>query len=114
MPERDSMRGPGQRLGGRARAAMQLRRFSPRTQETYLRWMIRFHEWTGRRDPIELGAEQVTAFLTDLATREGVAASTQNQALAAILFLYRDVLGRDLPWPADHLRAQDAPRSRAV
>lgn len=67
-------------------------------------------EWSGRRDPIELGADTVTAFLSDLATREGVAASTQNQALAAILFLYRDVLGRDLPWLDDLVRAKTPPR----
>src|SRR5262245_40586218 len=109
-----SMGLPDRHLGVRARSAMQLRRLSPRTQETYLRWMIRFYDWSGRRDPAELGAEHVTAFLSALATREGVAASTQNQALAAILFLYREVLGQDLPWLDDLVRAKTPPRLPVV
>src|SRR5262245_44275460 len=113
MPEEPG-RGPNRGLGDRARAAMQLRRFSPRTQETYLRWMIRFHEWSGRRNPAELGGEQVTAFLSALATSERVAASTQNQALAAILFLYRDVLRQELPWLDDLVRAKAPPRLPVV
>ena len=102
------------RLGDRARAAMRLRRFSARTEHAYLRWMIRFHEFTGRRNPAALGAEQVTAFLSALATRHRVAASTQNQALAAILFLYRDVLGQDLPWLDDLVRAKTPARIPVV
>jgi site-specific recombinase XerD len=113
MPE-PGRRGPHPRLGARARAAMQLRHLSPRTQEAYLRWMIRFHDWIGRRNPAELGPEQVTAFLSTLATRERVAASTQNQALAAILFLYREVLGQELPWLDDLVRAKAPPRLPVV
>jgi len=102
------------RIGDRARAAMRLRRFSARTEQAYLRWMIRFHEFSGRRNPAELGAEQVTAFLSALATRDRVAASTQNQALAAILFLYRDVLGQELPWLDDLVRAKTPARLPVV
>lgn len=76
MPETQPPRWRDRRLGDRARAAMQLRHLSPRTQETYLRWMIRFHDFNGRRNPTELGAEQVTSFLSALATRDRVAAST--------------------------------------
>lgn len=89
---------PRQRLSERALDAMRLRRFSPRTQKAYLGWMRRYYEFHGRRDPASLGAEDVTAFLNHLASRRKVAASTQNQALAALLFLYREVLGLRLPW----------------
>ena len=85
---------------------MRLRRFSPRTQDAYVNWMRRYYEFHARRDPADLGAEHVTAFLSDLATRGHVAASTQNQALAALLFLYREVLTRDLPWLDDLVRAK--------
>jgi hypothetical protein len=76
--------------------------------------MIRFHEFTGRRNSAALGAEQMTAFLSALATRDRVAASTQNQALAAILFLYRDVLGQDLPWLDNLVRAKTPARIPVV
>ena len=90
---------PGpRRIGDRAREAMRLRHLSPRTEAAYLAWMRRYHEFHGRRDPATLGAEHVTAFLTSLATDGHVAAATQNQALAALLFLYREVLGIALPW----------------
>jgi integron integrase len=85
---------------------MRLRHLSPRTEEAYLGWMRRFHEFHGHRDPAALGPEHVTAFLSALATRRRVAASTQNQALAALLFLYRDVLGVELPWLDGLVRAQ--------
>lgn len=88
---------PTPRLSERARDAIRLRHFSPRTEEAYLGWMRRYHEFHGRRDPAGLGPEHVTAFLNALATRRHVAASTQNQALAALLFLYREVRGIQLP-----------------
>jgi len=88
---------PTSRLSYRARAAIRLRHSSPRTEDAHLGWMRRFYEYHGRRDPAELGEQHVTAFLNDLATRGHVAASTQNQALAALLFLYREVLRIDLP-----------------
>ena len=71
--------------------------YSPRTEESYLRWVrdfVRFHQ---RRHPREMGAAEVTAFLNDLAVRRRVSASTQNQALCALVFLYRKVLELDLP-----------------
>jgi len=93
---------------------MRLRHLSPRTEEAYISWMCRYYEFHGRRDPADLGAEHVTAFLNDLATRRRVAASTQNQALAAILFLYREVLGRDLPWLDGLVRAKRPARLPVV
>jgi integron integrase len=93
---------------------MRLRHFSPRTEEAYLGWMRRYHEYHGRRNPAELGPEHVTAFLNALATRAHVAASTQNQALAALLFLYRDVLGIQLPWLDDLVHAKTPARLPVV
>jgi integrase len=67
--------------------------------------MRRYHEFHGRKDPATLGATHVTAFLSALATERRVAASTQNQALAALLFFYRELLGVELPWLDDVVRA---------
>lgn len=80
--------------------------YSLRTERTYIHWVRRFLVFHGRRSPRELGAAEVTAFLTSLATRGRVAPQTQNQALAAILFLYRRVLGQDLPWLTEVVRAK--------
>jgi integron integrase len=73
-----------------------MRHASPRTVESYCRWVRRFVAFSGRRDPRTLGPRDVTRFLSSLATKEKVAASTQNQALSALLFLYKEVLGQPL------------------
>ena len=94
------------RLIERFRDAIRARHYSPRTEKTYwywVRWFVFFH---GKRHPRELGAGEVTAFLSWLATERHVAAATQNQALAALLFLYKHVLAVDLPWLGDLVRAQ--------
>ena len=101
-------------LGERARAAMRLRHLSPRTEEAYLGWMRRYHEFNGRRDPAGFGAERVTAFLNQLVSERDVSASTQNQALSALLFLYRDVLELALPWLDGLVRAQRPARLPVV
>ena len=80
--------------------------YSLRTERAYLHWARRFVQFHGRRSPRGLGAADVTGFLSSLATRGNVAASTQNQALAAILFLYRRVLEMDLPWLTEVVRAK--------
>jgi integron integrase len=72
---------------------------------------ILFH---GKRHPLEMGAPEVTAFLTALAVRRRVASSTQNQALSALLFLYREVLGVELPWLDDLVRAKPPQRLPVV
>lgn len=105
---------PTVRLGDRARAAIRLRHLSPRTEEAYVQWMQRYYEFHGRQHPATLGAAHVTSFLNDLAVRRGVGASTQNQALAALVFLYREVLGRDLPWLAGLVRAKPSTRLPVV
>lgn len=111
-PSRDA--GGTPRLGDRARAAMRMKHLSPRTEEAYLGWMRRYHEFNGRKDPATLGATHVTAFLNALATERRVAASTQNQALAALLFLYREVLGVELPWLDEVVRARGPERLPVV
>ena len=78
------------------RQALRARHYSPRTEQVYAAWVTRFIEFHGRRDPGEIGEQEVNAFLTHLATSERVAAATQNQALAALLFLYDSVLHRSL------------------
>jgi integron integrase len=80
------------------RDRIRLRHYSIRTEQAYVDWIRRFVVFHGKRHPDVLGAPEVTAFLTHLAVGRNVAAATQNQAKSALLFLYRDVLGRDLPW----------------
>src|SRR5687768_10239129 len=86
------------RLLQQLRDAINRLHYSPRTEETYAHWVKRFIHFSGKRHPLELGAQEVTAFLNYLARERDVAAATQNQALAALLFLYREVLGQPLPW----------------
>jgi integron integrase len=87
---------PPRRLLDRVRDAVRARHYSPRTEEAYLAWIRRFILFHGKRHPASMGAPEVAAFLTDLATARRVSASTQNQALSALLFLYGDVLDRPL------------------
>jgi site-specific recombinase XerD len=86
------------RLFDVVREAIRRRHYSYRTEETYLHWVRRFILFSGKRHPRDMGAPEVTAFLNHLAQVRGVAASTQNQALAALLFLYTEVLAQPLPW----------------
>jgi integron integrase len=94
------------RLLDRVRDAIRARHFSRRTEKAYVHWTKRYIFFHGKRHPAEMGAPEVTAFLTSLAVQDKVAASTQNQALSALLFLYRAVLGLDLPWLDDIVRAK--------
>jgi integron integrase len=87
------------------RSALRVRHYSPRTEAAYVRWIIRFIRFSGTRHPSELGEEEVTRFLTSLAERDRVSASTQTQALSAILFLYRHVLNQELGWMERVVRA---------
>lgn len=105
---------PQRPLGERAREAMRLRHLSRRTEKSYLYWMRRFHAFNGGRHPANLGPDRVTAFLNALATDANVAAATQNQALSAIVFLYRHVLELELPWLEGLVRAQRPARLPVV
>ncbi len=95
------------------RQAIRLRHYSDRTEQAYVGWIRRFIVSSGTRHPRELGEPEVTAFLSRLAAR-GVSASTQNQALSAILFLYEVVLGQRLPWMTELVRAQRPARLPVV
>ncbi len=86
------------RLLDAVRDVIRRRHYSYRTEQTYLHWIKRFIHFAGRKHPRELGAAEVTAFLNHLVQRGNVAAATQNQALAALLFLYKEVLAEPLPW----------------
>ena len=97
---------PPPRLLDAVREQIRLRHYSLRTERTYVDWIRRFIRFHGKRHPRELGAEHVTAFLSALANEGKVAAATQNQALAALLFLYRHVLRIELPWLDDVVRAK--------
>lgn len=77
-----------------------------RTEESYIAWMRRFVRYCGGRHPRELGADEVERFLTYLAAERRCSASTQNQALSALLFLYREVLKIELPWMENFQRAK--------
>ena len=94
------------RLLDLVRERIRLRHYSVRTEQAYVGWIRRFILANGKRHPKELGASEVEAFLTRLATKGNVAAATQNQALSALLFLYKVVLEIDLPWMEDVVRAK--------
>jgi len=81
------------KLEEQIRAACRLRHYSLATERTYVRWYKQFVRWCGMKHPATLGGDRVEAWLSHLATEREVSASTQRQALAAILFLYRQVLG---------------------
>ena len=94
------------RLLDRVRLAIRARHYSLRTEQAYVAWIRRFILFHGKRHPLEMGEAEINAFLSDLAVRDGVSASTQNQGLAAFLFLYRYVLEKPLPAIADVIRAK--------
>ncbi len=85
------------RLMDQVRARIRVKHYSRKTEAAYCGWIRRFILANGERHPRDMGGVEVEAFLTRLAVEGDVAASTQNQALAALLFLYREVLGLDLP-----------------
>jgi integron integrase len=88
------------------RDAIRLKHYSLRTEKTYLDWIRRFILFHGKRHPQSMGAEEVRLFLSDLASNRHVAASTQNQAFSALLFLYKEVLKQELPWIENVERAK--------
>jgi integron integrase len=102
------------RLLVQARECLRSLHYSLRTEETYLHWIRRFLRFHGKRDPRTLGAPEVGAFLSHLAVQGNVSAATQNLALAAVLFLYREVLQVELPWLKDVVRAKRPQRLPTV
>ncbi len=97
---------PKPRLLDRVREALRTRHYSRRTEKTYVAWIRRYILFHRKRHPLEMGAPEITRFLSALAVEGNVAASTQNQALSALLFLYREVLDLDVPWLDDLVRAK--------
>jgi len=102
------------KLLDRMRAEIRVRHYSIRTEETYLDWARRFILFHDKRHPKDLGALEVQAFLSHLAVDRDVAASTQNQAKSALLFLYRQVLKIQLPWLDEVIAAKSAKRLPVV
>jgi len=102
------------RLLDQVREALRVRHYAIRTEEAYVHWIRRFIFFHGKRHPSRMGKREVTAFLTHLAVVRHVSASTQNQALSALLFLYRHVLERDMEWLDDLVRARRRERLPVV
>ncbi len=102
------------RLLDQVREAIRTRHYSPRTEEAYVGWIKRFILFHGKRHPAEMGKPEIEQFLTALAVTRRVAASTQNQALAGILFLYKEVLGTDPGRLEDIVRAKRGQRLPVV
>lgn len=101
------------KLLDQVRGKIRLKHYSIRTEQAYVDWIRRFILHFGKRHPRELGAAEVEQFLTHLAVAGNVAASTQNQAKSALLFLYREVLEAELPW-LDNVERARAPKRLPV
>lgn len=105
---------PEPRLLDRVRTALRTGHYSRRTERAYVDWIRRFILFHDKRHPSEMAEPEVARFLSDLAMSRHVSASTQNQALAAILFLYDRVLGRRLRWVEGVARAKTPERLPVV
>lgn len=106
MTEEKSMAPYSGRLLDRVRQAIRVKHYSPKTEKTYVAWIRRFILYHGKRHPQEMGKQEIEAFLSYLAVTRKVAASTQNQALNALLSLYRTVLDKELDEPINAVRAK--------
>ena len=102
------------KLLDQVREAIRVRHYSIRTEDAYIGWITQFIRFHGTRHPIELGEDEINAFLTSLAVERKVAASTQNQAMAALLFLYKEVLERPLGEFGEVVRARRPDRLPVV
>ena len=106
LAQRDTPSQPPKLLD-QLRAACRVNHYSLRTEQAYVHWVRRYILWAGKRHPATLGGAECEAFLSHLATDGDVSQSTQRQALSALLFLYRRVLGVDLPWLDNVTRARE-------
>lgn len=102
------------RLMDRVRASMRVAHYALSTERSYCHWIRRYILHHGKRHPADMGAAEVEAFLSYLATAENVSAKTQNQAMHAMLYLYKRVLGVDLPWLDGITRARESKRIPVV
>jgi integrase len=105
---------PPPKLLDQVRDRLRLKHYSIRTEAQYVHWIRRFILFHDKRHPANMGAVEVEAFLTYLAVVGRVAASTQNQALSALLYLYREVLSIELPWLDNVVRAKTQQRLSVV
>ncbi len=96
----------GKKLLDQVSDAIRIKHYSPRTEKTYVDWIRRYILFHNKRHPKDMGAQEIQAFITHLAVERTVSASTQNQALSAVLFLYRHVLHMDIDLPPELIRAQ--------
>ena len=101
------------KLLDQVRDKIRFKHYSLSTEKTYIAWIKQFILYHHKRHPVEMGSLEVEAFLTYLATQRHVSSSTQNQALSAILFLYREVLAVNLPW-LDNFERSKKPRRLPV
>jgi site-specific recombinase XerD len=102
------------RLLDQVRARLRVKHYSLRTEQAYVGWIRRFILANDKRHPRDMGVSEVEGFLSTLATQGQVAAGTQNQALSALLFLYREVLSIELPWMETIVRAKRPQRVPVV
>ncbi|MCH7611641.1 MAG: phage integrase N-terminal SAM-like domain-containing protein, partial [Chloroflexi bacterium] len=108
------MRNPPMNLLDRVRQSIRLKNYSIRTEQAYVSWVRRFILFHDKRHPRQMGSAEVERFLSHLAVERNVSASTQNQALSALLFLYREVLKKELEYPIDSIRAKRPKRLPTV
>ena len=94
------------KLLDQVRSAIRIRHYSIRTEEAYIQWIKRYIFFHKKQHPHTMGEAEITAFLSHLAVDKHVSAATQNQALSALLFLYKEVLGVELDWLDDVVRAK--------
>ena len=97
---------PKPKLLDQVRQAIRMRHYSPKTEESYIHWIKRFIFFHNKRHPAEMGEKEIAQFLSSLASELDVSASTQNQALNAILFLYREVLRKEIGYVDGVVRAK--------
>ena len=114
LPDEIASDPPSPRLLDRMRERIRVKHYSLRTEKAYVDWGRRFIVFHRKRHPREMGAAEVEAFLSYLATARRVSASTQNQAKAALLFLYKEVLGVELPWLDEIVQARATRRLPVV
>jgi integron integrase len=112
LPDKNTMQNPP-KLIDQVRDRLRVKHYSIRTEQVYVDWIKRYIFFHDKRHPKELGAEELEAFLTHLAVAGKVSASTQNQAKSALLFLYREVLGMQLPW-LENITQAKAPKRLPV
>jgi len=104
QPQHPTSKPQGKKLLDQVRDSLRLKHYSYRTEETYLAWIKRFILFHGKRHPKDMGSSEIESFITHLAVERNVAVTTQNQALSAILFLYKYVLKKEIEMPPSMIR----------